>query len=81
MAQAMLDKLKIKKDSSTQTGDPKEFQINLSENKHIRIYFSKTYKTHILSLNFGNCKKYIITKSMWKRLRVHLDRIDEILIS
>lgn len=79
MAQAMLDRLKVKKDIATQTGDLHEFQINLSENKNIRVYYSKTYKSHILSLNFGNCKKYIITKPMWKKLRVHLDRINNIL--
>ena len=79
MAQAMIEQRKLKKDISTQTGDPYEFQINLSENKNIRVYFSKTYKSHILSLNFGNCKKYIITKPMWKKFRVHINRINQIL--
>jgi len=88
MAQAMLNKNNFvipnnKKYTtiSTQTDNfSKEFCIFLAKNKTFRVYKSKTYKEYVLSFNFGNSKKYIITKSMWKLFRDYVQKIDEIII-
>lgn len=77
MAQAQLE-FKNKKDISTQTGDF-EYFFNLSNYKNVRVYFSKSYKQYVLSINFGQCKKYIITTKMWKQFRRHIKVIDFIL--
>lgn len=44
MAQAMVDKLKLKKycDVSTQTGNFLDFYITLSKSKHFRLYYSES---------------------------------------
>jgi hypothetical protein len=86
MAQAMLDKnnLSFKKFStiSTQTEEnPNEFCIYIANNKTFRVYNSKTYKENVLSFNFGNSKKYIITKQMWKIFREYILQIDNILLN
>ena len=60
--------------------DDDEFCIYLNKNKTFRVYKSKSYQSHVLSLNFGNFKKYIITKQMWKIFRSYIPRIDRILI-
>ncbi len=66
---------------STQTNeDEDEFCIYLNKNKTFRVYKSKSYQSHVLSFNFGNFKKYIITKQMWKIFRSYIPRIDRILI-
>ena len=81
MAQAMLTKLNRQTSVSTQTGEnDDEFCIYMSKNKTFRVYNSKTYKSLVLSFNFGNFKKYIITKPMWKIFRRHIPQIDRILI-
>lgn len=71
----------VKKSVSTQTGhrESMEFQISLSENKRARIFYSKSYKEYVLSFNYTNCKKFIVSKSMWKIFRIHFNRIDSIL--
>jgi hypothetical protein len=66
---------------STQTDNlSKEFCVYLAKNKTLRVYNSKTYKEYVLSFNFGNSKKYIITKSMWKLFRNYVPQIDEIIL-
>ena len=80
MAQALLDLKKIKKTISTQTGDIFEFYKNIGKNKSIRLYYSNTYKDYVLSINFGNCKKYLITRSMWKIFRLYLNQIDIVFV-
>ena len=85
MAQAMLDdknyKLKIlneyKVNACAQTGEVEEFFIELSKSKHARIYFSKSYKDTVLSLNINQCKSFIITRSMWKLLKANIHLIDQ----
>lgn len=70
----------MKKNISTQTNenDP-EFYINISKNKNIRLYYCKSHNDYVLSINFGNCKSFIITRSMWKIFRCYLTRIDKVL--
>ncbi len=81
MAQAMIDKRYKSTSVSTQTGvNEDEFCIYMSKNKTFRVYNSKTYKGSVLSFNFGNFKKYIITKPMWKIFRRHIPHIDRILL-
>lgn len=66
---------------STQTiglDDP-EFYANISKNKNIRLFYSKVHKDYVLSINFGRCKSYIITRSMWKIFRNYFDKIDFVL--
>lgn len=72
-----------KKSISTQTGEQEleEFQLSLSENKRARLYYSESYKDFVLSFNYTNCKKFIVTKPMWKVLRPYLNKIDSILSS
>ena len=68
MAQKMLELKKVSHFSkSTQTNEYEdgEFCIFMSKNKLFRVYFSKSYKQYVLSFDFGNFKKYIITQSMW----------------
>jgi len=54
-----------------------EFTFYINPNKYIQIYFSKIYKEHVLSINFGKNKKFVFTKSMWKIFRNYIDKIDE----
>ena len=75
MAQAMIDKLK--KNVSTQTQF--DFTFNLTNYKTVRIYYSKSYKEYVVSLNLGNSKKFIITKSMWKIFKIYYPLIEKIL--
>ena len=83
MVQLMLDKRKFNKliSVSTQTDDnQEEFCIYMSSNKTFRVYNSKTYKSLVLSFNFGNFKKCIVTKPMWKIFRRHIPKLDRILL-
>ena len=75
MVQAMIDKLK--KSASTQTEF--DFTFFLSNYKIVRIYFSKSYKDYVVSFNLGNSKKFIVTKSMWKILRIYYPLINKYL--
>jgi hypothetical protein len=83
MAQKMLD---IKKNSYatkyTQTVevDDGEFCVYMSHNKLFRVYFSKSYKQYVLSFDFGNFKKYIMTQSMWIIFRKHIQNIDKVIL-
>lgn len=78
MAQAQVDFLKIKNkiDVSTQTCNNNEFFVSLSENKYARLYYSESYKDIVLSFNINRSKSFIITKSMWVKLRPHILAID-----
>ena len=81
MAQAMIDLRKKYSTISTQTNeDDDEFCVYLNKNKTFRVYKSKSYKSYVLSFNFGNFKKYIITKPMWGIFRKNIPKIDRILI-
>ncbi len=81
MAQAMINLHKKFSTISTQTyDDDDEFCVYLDRNKTFRVYKSKSYKSYVLSFNFGNFKKYIISKPMWSIFRKNIPRIDRILI-
>ena len=70
MAQAQIDLLKsihIKND---------EFIGYLSNSKFFKIYYSKVYKDYVISFNFTNCKKFVITRSMWKNFKRFIGIID-----
>lgn len=73
----------LKKSVSTQTGhrECQEFQLSLSDHKRLRLFYSKSYKDYVLSFNYTNCKKFIISKSMWQILRPYLNKIDRVLSS
>lgn len=75
MAQAMIDK--FKKSASTQTEF--DFTFFLSNYKSVRIYYSKSYKDYVVSFNLGNSKKFIVTKSMWKILKIYYPLINKYL--
>lgn len=77
----MLDAKKFKRSIATQTGDDSEFCIKLSNSKSVNLYYSKSYKQYVLSFNFGNYKKYIITKQMWIILRKFITNIDTTLLN
>ena len=64
---------------STQTGDYYEFMVYLDKTKTMRMYNSESYKDYVLCLHFSNNKKYIITKSMWKKFRINFAQIDHVL--
>ena len=82
MAQAMLDakKKNFTRTIASQTGEDTEFCIQLSNSKSVQLYYSKSYKKYVVSFNFGNYKKYIITKQMWLVLRKFIPQIDLILL-
>lgn len=82
MAQAMLDakKKNYTRTIASQTGEDTEFCIQLSKSKSVQLYYSKSYKKYVVSFNFGNYKKYIITKQMWLVLRKFIPQIDSILL-
>ena len=84
MAKAMLYRNKKYASVYTQTTqtneDDKEFCIYMSKNKTFRLYKSKAYKSFVLSFNFGNFKKYIVSKSMWLIFRKYINQIDKLLL-
>ena len=79
MAQAMLLMRPKQVNISTQTGDIFEIFVYLAPTKTLRLYFSESYKDYVICLNFSNCKKYIITRQMWKIFRNYLAHIDNVL--
>jgi hypothetical protein len=79
MAQALVDKLKYLKTTSTQTND-KELEIQLSHSKIIKVYCSKAFKEYVVSFNLGNSKKFVISRSKWLYLRKYLNQIDQIIV-
>jgi len=91
MAQAQVEKNRFRggvrnelrnnsmKTISTQTENTEEFCVFIGSNKSFRVYFSKTYNEFVLGFNFGNSKKYILTKEMWIKFREYINTIDKIL--
>jgi hypothetical protein len=83
MAQKMLDIKKVSySNKSTQTieNEDGEFCVYMTNNKLFRIYYSKSYKQYVLSFDFGNFKKYIITQSMWIIFRNYIQNIDKVIL-
>jgi len=82
MAQKMIDlkKKQLCRNVETQTEShvTPDFQIQLSKNKHIKLYKSKCYADYILTLNVNESKKTVITKSKWKILRKNIKQIDSL---
>jgi S-adenosylhomocysteine hydrolase len=88
MVQKMIDMKKLShniavynsnlRDNFTQTTtfDDNSMSVFLSSHKLVNLYYSKAYKDFVLCFSFSNCKKFIITRSMWKILRNHLKQID-----
>ena len=72
------------KNSSTQTANTKnsdELCVYLTKNRTFRIFNSKSYKEYVLSFNFGNSKKFIITKIMWRKFRRYIPYIERVLLN
>ena len=72
MAQAMLNYKPVQISHSTQTGDIIEFFEFLAPTKSMHFRYSPRYKDYVLCLYFSNHKKYIITRSMWKKFRTKI---------
>lgn len=73
------NKMINKCDASTQCDgdfDNPEFHLQLSKNKFLKLYKSKSYNDYILTLNVNSSKKIVITKSMWKIIRQNFNQID-----
>ena len=81
MAQAMitLKKLNNCNNIGTQTSLSSDFIINLSQNKHFRVYYSEAYQENVLSFNINKSKSFIMTASMWNIFKKHFKKIDNIL--
>ena len=78
MAQAMIDNFKSFKNKSTQTGQ-KELFIQLENKKTAKVYYSPSYNSNVLALNFGTSKTFIITKKIWTILKENIYLIDDTL--
>ena len=74
MAQAQVDQIKFLKNLAVQKDN--EMTINLSKSKKFRMYYSKSYKDYVISFNFTNCRKFLISRSMWKIFRKYINIID-----
>ena len=59
-----------------QTGDPNELYVQLDKTKSMHMYYSQPYKDYVICLNFSNCKRYIITRSVWHNFKQHFDHIN-----
>ncbi len=59
--------------------DKNEINLNLSPQKVVRLYYSKCYKSYVLSFKLGKTKKFIITKFMWKIFQRYLPKIQRVL--
>jgi hypothetical protein len=85
MAQRMIElqkelySVKKFKNVRCQTMESDDLFFNLSKNKHGKIYYSKQYKSKVLSLNIHNSKSFIITKQIWSKLKEQFDNIDKAL--
>jgi hypothetical protein len=76
-AQIKLHKLTCEKKSiSTQTGNSVEFCVQLNENKRARLYYSDSYKDYVLAFNINKSKSFILDRHMWKKLRNHIQKIE-----
>ena len=52
-----------------------DFNVQLTQKKSVRVYYSTSYKTIVVSFNFGT-KAFIFTKSMWIILKKYFTEID-----
>ena len=81
MAQKMVDERKRYMESLKSLHIKEE----LSNTKCYELYYSKSYKDHVLSFNScikstkNEYKKFIITKSMWKKIKKNFLLIDYVL--
>lgn len=85
MAQKMIElyDMKEKRDVAIQCNnkfDNPEFHIQLSKNKYLRLYKSKSYSEYILTLNINKSKKIVITKAMWKIIKQNINQIDKTIL-
>jgi len=69
---------KCLRNAGTQTGEPNDFTIHLSNTKNIRVYYSPAYKDMVVSFNFGT-KSFIINKQMWLVFKKNFLKIDNLL--
>ena len=76
MAQAQIDRIKFLKNVAVQKDNNNEMTINLSKSKKFRMYYSKSYKDYVITFNFTNCRKFLISRSMWKIFRKYINIID-----
>ena len=63
---------------STQTGERYELFVQLDKTKSMHVYYSQPYKDYVICLNFSNCKRYIITRSMWLLFKNHFEYINNV---
>lgn len=63
------------KNTAVQTTNHQDFNVQLTQKKSIRVYYSTSYKTIVVSFNFGT-KAFIFTKSMWIILKKYFTEID-----
>lgn len=78
MAQAQIIQRKNSQRLSvgTQTGDFIEFTVQLNRNKRARLYYSESFRDYVLAFNINKTKSFIIDRYMWKKLRKHLQLIE-----
>lgn len=81
MAQAMIDLININnkvnlKNRSTQTNES-ELYDNLSDNKQIHFYHSKTHQDFILTFLKENTPAFTLTRSMWPIIKKNFLEIDK----
>jgi hypothetical protein len=90
MTQKQIDdyNLKLQKNNTkaTQTSDDHEILVSISDTKKIHLYKSNSYKSYVVSFDFGsstnlNHKKFILNKEGWLIFRKHIEEIDEIMIN
>lgn len=81
MAQAQITSKKMKnlKSTGTQTGQTVDVSIALCRNKRARFYWSQSYRDFVLAFNINKSKSFILDRQMWKKLRIHLEKIDHVL--
>ncbi len=58
-----------------------EFLIQLSKNKYIELYRSKSYSDYILTINTNKSKKILITRSMWRIFKKNILQIDGVFMA
>ena len=56
-----------------------EVQLEIGNNKYIRIYKSKFYKDFVVSISTGPYCKVILTRSMWNSLLSYISYINGVM--
>jgi hypothetical protein len=79
LVEIQTNKNKQQKVQSTQTGDSVDFCIPLCRNKQARVYWSKSYRDFVLAFNINRSKSFIVDRQMWKKLKIYLQKIDNVL--